>query len=70
LLACADSPQGDRPPIPDTFERYEDARRWAEQAEGLIASGDALDLSEARRTTLGEALARYLGVDRRAMLTP
>lgn len=43
-----------------TFECYEDARRWAEQAEGLIASGDDLDLSEARRTSLGEALERYL----------
>jgi integrase len=47
-------------PLSKTFEKHEDAARWAQTVEGRLAVGDVLDLSEARRTTLGEALERYL----------
>ena len=48
------------PPLSKTFEQHEEATRWAQTVEGRLAVGDVLDLSEARRTTLGEALERYL----------
>ncbi len=48
------------PPLSKTFEKHEDAKRWAQNVEGRLAVGEVLDLSEARRTTLGEALERYL----------
>jgi hypothetical protein len=48
------------PPQYKTFETHADARRWAERLEGRIASDDFIDLTEAKRTTLGEALERYL----------
>ena len=48
------------PPQYKTFETHADARRWAERLEGRIASDDFVDLTEAKRTTLGEALERYL----------
>jgi integrase len=43
-----------------TFPTRRDAERWAARLEGAIASGDYVDLAEARRTTLYEALERYL----------
>jgi len=47
-------------PLSKTFEKYEDATRWAQTVEGRLAIGEVLDLGEARRATLGEALERYL----------
>ena len=48
------------PPLSKTFGKHEDATRWAQTVEGRLTTGDVLDLGEARRTTLGEALERYL----------
>ena len=48
------------PTLSKTFGKHEDATRWAQTVEGRLAVGDVLDLGEARRTTLGEALERYL----------
>jgi len=48
------------PPLSKTFDRHEEARRWAHKLEGRIAADDFVDLSEARQTSLGEALERYL----------
>ena len=48
------------PPQSRNFETHEAARKWAAQLEGRIAADDFVDLSEAKRTTLGEALTRYL----------
>jgi hypothetical protein len=47
-------------PLSKTFDKHEEATRWAQTVEGRLAVGELLDLSEARRTTLGEALERYL----------
>jgi integrase len=47
-------------PLSKTFDKHEDATRWAQTVEGRLALGVILDLSEARRTTLEEALERYL----------
>jgi hypothetical protein len=47
-------------PLSKTFDKHEDATHWAQTVEGRLAAGDVLDLGEARRTTLGEALERYL----------
>jgi integrase len=43
-----------------TFDTRDQARAWAEQVEGRHAAGELIDLAEARRTTLREALQRYL----------
>src|SRR5688500_12176540 len=43
-----------------TFDTTDQARAWAEQIEGRHAGGELVDLAEAKRTTLGEALQRYL----------
>jgi integrase len=43
-----------------TFDTHDEAQRWARQIEGVLTSDDFVDLSEARRTTLAEALNRYL----------
>jgi integrase len=48
------------PTLSKTFGKHEEATRWAQTVEGRLAAGDVLDLGEARRTTLGEALERYL----------
>lgn len=48
------------PPLSKTFDKHEEARRWAHKLEGRIAADDFVDLSEARQTSLGEALDRYL----------
>jgi integrase len=48
------------PPLSKTFARHEDATRWSQTVEGRLAVGELLDLGEARRTTLVEALERYL----------
>jgi integrase len=47
-------------PLSKTFDKHEEARRWAHKLEGRIAADDFVDLSEARQTSLGEALERYL----------
>ena len=46
--------------VSQTFASQAEARRWAAQVEGKMAAQDWVDLSAARRTTLGEALRRYL----------
>jgi hypothetical protein len=38
------------PPLSKTFDKHEDATRWAQRVEGRIAGDDFVDLSEARRT--------------------
>lgn len=43
-----------------SFDTHEEAERWARQVEGALAADDFIDLSEAKRTTLAEALSRYL----------
>jgi hypothetical protein len=48
------------PPLSKTFGKHEEATRWAQTVEGRLAVGDVLDPGEARHTTLGEALERYL----------
>jgi hypothetical protein len=48
------------PPLPKTFDKHEEARRWAHKLDGRIAADDLVDLSEARQTSLGEALERCL----------
>ena len=53
------------PPTSKTFERNEDAKRWAQQMEGRLAADEYVDLREAKRTILREALERY-----RAEVTP
>jgi hypothetical protein len=47
-------------PISKTFDRNEDAKRWARTMEGRLAADEYVDLSEAKRTRLREALERYL----------
>lgn len=42
-----------------TFPTKPEADKWARQIEGRMASDDWTDLSEAKRTTLAEALRRY-----------
>jgi integrase len=42
-----------------TFDSRRAARDWAVEVEGKILTGALVDLGEARRTTLGEALERY-----------
>jgi len=46
-------------PISETFERRTDAKNWAHQVEALIKGGNVVS-TEAQRTTLLEALERYL----------
>ncbi len=42
-----------------TFDVRKDARNWAIEIEGKILVGELVDIGEARRTTLAEALERY-----------
>lgn len=51
--------QGYRP-LSRSFDTKQAARDWASEVEGKILVGQLIDMGEARRTTLGEALERYL----------
>ncbi len=46
-------------PVAKTFPNLKDAQQWAIQAEGAMLRGAWLDRSEAKATSLREALARY-----------
>ncbi len=48
------------PPISRTFDKKADAITWAGETEGKIKRGKFVDMSEAERTTLYDALERYL----------
>jgi len=43
-----------------TFETKADAEKWARSVESEIDKGQFVSISEAQRTTLGDAIARYL----------
>lgn len=43
-----------------TFESRADAERWARAVESSIDKGQFIDSNEAQRTTLGDAIERYL----------
>src|SRR5215217_6687403 len=47
-------------PVSKTFATQVEARRWAAKVEGRIHAGEWVELAEAKRTTLREALQRYL----------
>lgn len=48
------------PPVTKTFDSYDDAKIWAGDTEAKMKRGTFVDRSEAERTTLHEALGRYL----------
>ena len=48
------------PDITKTFETKADAEKWARSVESEIDKGQFVNVNEAQRTTLGDAIARYL----------
>ena len=48
------------PSLAKSFSSRSEAQTWARQMEGRLAADDWVDTREAKRTTLGEALERYL----------
>jgi integrase len=48
------------PDITKTFETKADAEKWARSVESEIDKGQFVSITEAQRTTLGDAIARYL----------
>lgn len=47
------------PPQRVTFKRLTDAKKWAKQTESAIEEGRYFKTTEARKHTLGDAIARY-----------
>jgi integrase len=53
-------PSGDAVRQTRTFERYDEAKRWADVIEGRISGHEYVDKSKERRTSLKEIIERYL----------